>query len=205
MNPKRQNTENKSPQGIIGEVIRGSTSQFETQCYELYKMPRLGALVVSDDEYPIFGVVSHSVTESLDPTRTPRPRGPGAKNVKSIYQENPQLQNLLASKFISIIVGYIENDAILRKLSPVPPRILSLTRICTESEISEFSSNFDFIARLLNSTIGSPDDVLASFLNIAAQLRPNPEQYFVDAGKEVATLLPGQMRRVNLILRNSSI
>jgi len=204
MNAKKKNKGGLSD-GIIGEVIRASSTEFETQCYELYQFPPLGSLVISDDENPVFGIVSHSVTESLDPSRTPRPRGPGLENVKAIYEESPQLNNLLTSRFTAITVGYMKDQSIVMRLSPVPPRILSLTRICTDSELNEFSSDFDFVSRLLNSSFASSDDVLASFLNIASSLRTDPDQYLIDIGKEIASLLPGQMRRVNLILRNASI
>ena len=203
MNAKKKNKGGLSD-GIIGEVIRASSTEFETQCYELYQFPPLGSLVISDDENPVFGIVSHSVTESLDPSRTPRPRGPGLENVKAIYEESPQLNNLLTSRFTAITVGYMKDQSIVMRLSPVPPRILSLTRICTDSELNEFSSDFDFVSRLLNSSFASSDDVLASFLNIASSLRTDPDQYLIDIGKEIASLLPGQMRRVNLILRNAS-
>tara|TARA_B100001013_G_scaffold343728_1_gene272070 strand:- start:1557 stop:2174 length:618 start_codon:yes stop_codon:yes gene_type:complete len=205
MNAKKQNKKEDPPDNIIGEVIRATSTEFETQCYELYDFPPLGSLVISDDENPVFGIVSHSVTESLDPSRTPRPRGPGLENVKSIYQESPQLNNLLTSRFASITVGYIQDQSVVRRLPPVPPKILSLTRICNESELNEFSSDFDFVPRLLNSGFASSDDVLASFLNIAARLRSDPDQYLIEIGKEIASLLPGQMRRVNLILRNASV
>ncbi|MEG3594252.1 MAG: hypothetical protein VX355_02025 [Chloroflexota bacterium] len=203
MNAKKKNKGGLSD-GIIGEVIRASSTEFETQCYELYQFPPLGSLVISDDENPVFGIVSHSVTESLDPSRTPRPRGPGLENVKAIYEESPQLNNLLTSRFTAITVGYMKDQSIVMRLSPVPPRILSLTRICTDSELNEFSSDFDFVSRLLNSSFASSDDVLAAFLNIASSLRTDPDQYLIDIGKEIASLLPGQMRRVNLILRNAS-
>ena len=203
MNAKKKNKGGLSD-GIIGEVIRASSTEFETQCYELYQFPPLGSLVISDDENPVFGIVSHSVTESLDPSRTPRPRGPGLENVKAIYEESPQLNNLLTSRFTAITVGYMEDQSIVMRLSPVPPRILSLTRICTDSELNEFSSDFDFVSRLLNSSFASSDDVLAAFLNIASSLRTDPDQYLIDIGKEIASLVPGQMRRVNLILRNAS-
>ena len=203
MNAKKKNKGGLS-ECIIGEVIRASSTEFETQCYELYQFPPLGSLVISDDENPVFGIVSHSVTESLDPSRTPRPRGPGLENVKAIYEESPQLNNLLTSRFTAITVGYMKDQSIVMRLSPVPPRILSLTRICTDSELNEFSSDFDFVSRLLNSSFASSDDVLAAFLNIASSLRTDPDQYLIDIGKEIASLLPGQMRRVNLILRNAS-
>ena len=203
MNAKKKNKGGLSD-GIIGEVIRASSTEFETQCYELYQFPPLGSLVISDDENPVFGIVSHSVTESLDPSRTPRPRGPGLENVKAIYEESPQLNNLLTSRFTAITVGYMKDQSIVMRLSPVPPRILSLTRVCTDSELNEFSSDFDFVSRLLNSSLASSDDVLAAFLNIASSLRTDPDQYLIDIGKEIASLLPGQMRRVNLILRNAS-
>ena len=66
------------------------------------------------------------------------------KNVKSIYEESPQLNNLLTSRFTAITVGYSKDESVVLRLSPVPPRILSLTRICTDLELNEFSSNFDF-------------------------------------------------------------
>jgi hypothetical protein len=204
MNAKKKNKDGLF-NGIIGEVIRASSTEFETQCYELYQFPPLGSLVLSDDENPVFGIVSHSVTESLDPSRTPRPRGPGLENVKAIYEESPQLNNLLSSRFTAITVGYLKDQSMVMRLPPVPPRILSLTRICTESELTEFSSDFDFVSRLLNSSFASSDDILASFLNIASSLRTDPDQYLIEIGKEIASLLPGQMRRVNLILRNASI
>ncbi|MCH2312188.1 MAG: hypothetical protein MK362_06870 [SAR202 cluster bacterium] len=205
MSSSKQTKKDNFSEEIIGEVIRASSTDFETQCYELYQFPPLGSLVTSDDENPVFGIVSHSVTESLDPSRTPRPRGPGLKNVKSIYEESPQLNNLLTSRFTAITVGYSKDESVVLRLSPVPPRILSLTRICTDLELNEFSSNFDFISRLLNSNFPSSDDVLAAFLNIASGLRHDPDQYLIEIGKEIASLLPGQMRRVNLILRNASI
>ena len=129
------------------------------------------------------------MTESLDPSRTPRPRGPGLENVKAIYEESPQLNNLLTSRFTAITVGYMKDQSIVMRLSPVPPRILSLTRICTDSELNEFSSDFDFVSRLLNSSFASSDDVLAAFLNIASSLRTDPDQYLIDIGKEIALSL----------------
>tara|TARA_Y100001936_G_C16011919_1_gene634147 strand:- start:513 stop:1130 length:618 start_codon:yes stop_codon:yes gene_type:complete len=203
MGSAKQEKKDNFSGNIIGEVIRSSSTDFETQCYELYKFPPLGSLVTSDDENPVIGIVSHSVTESMDPSRTPRPRGPGLDNVKSIYDDSPQLNNLLTSRFTSITVGYTKDSSIVMKLSPFPPRILSPTRICNDSELNEFSSNFDFVSRLLNPSIGSSDDVLAAFLDIASSLKPDPEHYLIEIGKEIASLLPGQMRRVNLILRNA--
>ena len=84
-------------------------------------------------------------------------------------------------------------------------QVTSFDSVFTKTiQIFIFSSDFDFVSRLLNSSFASSDDVLAAFLNIASSLRTDPDQYLIDIGKEIASLVPGQMRRVNLILRNAS-
>ena len=59
----------------IGEVIESSTTEFTTQCRELYSSPALGSLVVSGSTDLVYGVVSHVTTKSLDPGRRPRVMG----------------------------------------------------------------------------------------------------------------------------------
>ena len=79
----------------VGEVIEASTTQFTSQCYELYEMPPLGSLVRTGD---IYGVVAHAATKGLEPGRRPIARGRDEESEAAIYQENPQLARLLRSR-----------------------------------------------------------------------------------------------------------
>ena len=76
----------------IGEVIESSTTEFITQCRELYSSPALGSLVVSGSNDLVYGVVSHVTTKSLDPGRRPRVMGEGDETEDDIYSKNPQIR-----------------------------------------------------------------------------------------------------------------
>ena len=57
----------------VGEVVEASTTEFATQCYELYEAPPLGSLVRCGEEPSVLGVVADIATRSMDPSRRPTP------------------------------------------------------------------------------------------------------------------------------------
>ncbi len=190
--------------GRVGEVVRASTTEFETECYELYASPPLGALVICGEEIPVFGIVADSVTESLDPTRPPAPRGASMASEREVYIDNPQLSRLLATRFVSVAVGHMDGSDIRWRLAASPPRILSFVRVCDDDETHDFSVNVGFLPRLLDARIGSPDEFVAAYLRRSAAVHSDPEAFVVRAGKELAGMLPGQLRRVTAILRTAT-
>ena len=54
---------------------------------------------------------------------------------------------------------------------------------------------------LVSSQVGSPDDVTASFLRLASRSLEDSHGFLVKAGKELATLLGGQLPRLNGLLK----
>jgi len=190
--------------GRVGEVVRASTTEFETGCYELYQSPPLGALVVCGEETPIFGVVADSLTESMDPTRPPAPRGAGMASEREVYDDNPQLSRLLSTRFTSLAVGHMSGSDIRWRLAPNPARILSFVRICDDDETRDFSAEVGFLPRLLDARVGSPDEFVAAYLRRCAAVHSDPESFVIRAGKEIAGMLPGQLRRVSAILRTAT-
>ena len=188
----------------LGEVVRASTTEFETECYELYQGPALGSLVLCGTENPVFGIVADSVTENLDPTRPPAPRGAGMATESEVYADNPQLARLLATRFTSLAVGHMDGSEIKWRLAPSPPRILSFVRLCDDDETRDFSAEVSFLPRLLDARVGSPDEFVGAYLRRSAAVHADPESFVIRAGKELAGMLPGQLRRVTAILRTAT-
>ena len=185
----------------LGEVVEASTSDFGTQCHRLYDAPPLGTLVKSEGDSPIYGIVGEVTTQSIDPGRRTMAMGEDDDSGDAVYRRNPQLARLLTTEFRSIVVGHRENGTLRRYLAPLPPRIHSFVYRCPIEEVADFSDSMDFLPLLLASSVGSQDDVIASFLRRSSETHSDPETFLVDAGKELARALGAQLQRLNGILR----
>ncbi len=190
----------------LGEVIATASAQFTAHCYELYGAAPLGALVrtgvpTSRD----YAVVCNVLTEGVDPTRKPTPRGQGLPDEDAIYRDNPQLPKLLRTSFQAIIVGHGNGTGIRYSLPPSPPRIHAFVLACTPDEVRAFTLRLDFLPLLLSSANeGGPaltDQVAAAFLRQAASAHPDPQAFLVSAGRQLARLLARDVQRLQPILQ----
>ena len=185
----------------VGEVVEASTTEFVAQCHELYGSPPLGALVKTGGDHTVYGVVADVATRSLDPGRRPVAMGAGEADVEAIYSRNPQLGRLLSTEFRSVVVGHIADGRLNRYVAPLPPKIHDMVYPCPEEETREFSGSLHFLPLLLAVQTGSPDDVAAAFLRGASRSYADPRAFLVGAGRELASLLGGDLQRLNGILR----
>jgi hypothetical protein len=188
----------------VGEVVEASTTEFLTQCYRLYDAPPLGSLVRTGDDSRIYGIVCEVATRSIDPSRHLIPRGEDEDDEESVYLNNPQLNRLLFTEFRAVVVGHREDELIRRYLPPLPPRIHSFAYRCDADELRDFSVSLDFIPIVLSSPIAAHDDVIASFLRQASTAHPEPRDFLIGAGKELAGYFGGQLQRLNNVLRRIS-
>ena len=184
-----------------GEVVKVSTTVFIAQCHRLYEAPPLGSLVKCGRDSPIYGVVGEIKTQSLDPGRHPIAMGEAEETEEEVYMHNPQLSRLLSTEFQCVTVGHQVDGLLHRYVAPLPPKIHSFVYRCRDEEVRDFSGSLDFLSYLLASPAGPPDDMVASFLRQASLSHPEPETFLVEAGKELATLLGGQLQRLNGLLR----
>ena len=187
--------------GPIGEVVAASTTEYLAQCRTLYGAPPLGSLVKSEGDDAVYGIVGEVATQSIDPGRRAIAMGRHDETAEAVYERNPQLTRLLATEFRSVVVGYRADGALHRYLAPLPPKIHSPVFRCDPPDVVEFSRSLDFVPLLLAAPFGSQDDVIASFLRLASAAHPDPDAFLVEAGRELATLLGGQLQRLNGLLR----
>ncbi|MBN1692658.1 MAG: hypothetical protein JW845_03785 [Dehalococcoidales bacterium] len=182
----------------IAEVIEASIVEFTAQCYELYEVPPLGALVKTGD---IYGIVSNSETTGLEPGRKPIARGKDETSEEAVYESSPQLSKLLRSHFTAVVVGYKRDDRIHQHLSPQPARIHGFVYLCPPEEVEEFSKSFTFLNILLNAYAPIPvEELIFATLKQMGHVRDDSRSFLVAAGKELAKQLSSNITRLKNIL-----
>ncbi len=182
----------------IAEVIEASIVQFTAQCYELYEVPPLGALVKTGD---IYGIVANAETTGMEPGRKPIARGKDEATEEAVYQSSPQLSKLLRSQFTAVVVGYKKDGKIHQHLSPQPARIHSFVYLCPLEEVDEFSKSFTFLSILLNVVVPIPlEELITAALKQMSHVQKDSRVFLVAAGKELANLLSSNIARLKSIL-----
>jgi hypothetical protein len=190
-------------QNKIAEVIEASTAQFTAQCYELYEVPPLGALVKTGD---IYGIVAHAETAGMEPGRKPIARGKDEPSESAVYESSPQLKKLLRSEFTAAVVGYKKDGKIYQYLPPEPAHIHSFVYLCQPEEVDEFSKSFSFLNILINAAIPIPaEELIAATLRQMSRVRQDSHSFLVAAGKELANLLSSNIARLKNILEKLKI
>jgi len=186
----------------VGEVVEASSTQFIAQCYELYQVPSLGALVkTADASVELYGIVYHAATSGIEPGRRPIARGKDETSEEAIYQSNPQLLKLLKSEFCGLVVGHRQDGKLYHYLPPKPARIHGFVYLCPPEEVKEFSQSFDFLNILLNARLPiSSEELVAAALRQMSQSQEDSRAFLVAAGKELALLLSGQFQQLKSIL-----
>ena len=189
----------------IAEVIESATERFTAQCYRLYEAPPLGTLVRAGGEAPVYGVVASIATTSLDPGRRVIARGAEEATEEDVYRSNPQLERLLRTDFQATVVGHSANGTVRHGLPPLPPHIHAFVFTCLPKEVCQFTEDLDFLSLLIGQGTGVADEVAAAYLRQAATAHQDAEAFLVRAGRELATLLGGDIQRLNAILRRLAL
>ena len=189
----------------IGEVIEASTRGFMAQCYCLYDAPQLGSLVRTAGDAPVYGVVYDVSTHSIDPGRRPIAMGEDEETEEGVYQSNPQLAQLLRTEVSVLAVGHDADGLTWPGLPPSPPRIHAFVYRCSNQEAVHFTSDLGFLPLLLDGGMPAADQVTATFLKTASQAHEDGQAFLLKAGRELASLLSGQMPRLNTILRRLAL
>lgn len=193
----------------IGEVIESTTTGFTSGAYELLAAPPFGALVRAQaraEGMSVYGLVYDIRTGSKEPGGRALVRGRTYSGRElyddEIYQEHPDLAEVLQTEFSAITIGFAQGGRIYQYLPPQPPPVHYSVYECPGDELARFSERTDFFRTLLFAYQIPSDELLAAIIRSAARARPGAERdYLVHAGREVASLLKDDYDRLTAILR----
>ena len=180
-----------------------STTGFRAQCYRLYESPPLGALVRTGGPYPAYAVVHNVVTEGIDSSRRPVAKGADAATEEEVYRSNPQLTQLLRTDLQAVVVGHSTEGDLRYGLPPLPPPVYAFVYACGREETRRFASNPEFLRPLASSGIPALEEVVSACLRLTADAQTDSSAFLVAAGKQLMSILPGEFRRVEAILRKA--
>lgn len=186
----------------VGRVISASNAQFAVGCRLLRsQVPTFGALVKTEaeteNEVTIVGLIRD--VQLLD--------DPLVRQVAVMIEERPELiadqyQRLLPIEVQVKVAGYHCDGRWCHWLPPQPPMSLAQIVTCTDEELCAFSQRFDYFRLILDSRDPLSDELLAAHLRHAATARgPGGGEFLVDAGRELARLLAGDLLRLDGLLR----
>lgn len=189
---------------MVGRVLRASTRGFScgTHSARIDNRHDFGALVkapiANDDSVFAIGVIyaveikddllisELVMAEAVDP------------NVLRDQREN----RIIPVEISVLNIGYQMGDRYIHSLPPRPPMSLSAVTLCNVQEVFDFTGKPDFFRLILNAGEVPSDDLLAAVLRHAALAYHPDERYsfLVTAGRHIAQLLSGDMKRLSSIL-----
>lgn len=195
----------------IGEIIESTTTQFVAGAYALLATPPFGMLVRAQsraEHSGVYGLVYEIRTGSKEPGGRALVRGRTYAGRElydeEIYQEHPDLAEVLQTEFAAITVGFVEDGRIYQYLPPHPPPVHYSVYQCAPGELVQFSQTTDFFRTVLFAYQIPSDELLAAAVRAAARALSDAgaeREYLVRAGREIALLLKDDYDRLTAILR----
>ena len=188
----------------VGEVIDTSVADFVAQACTFDVAPPFGGFVkVTVPERTIYGIVYAIHSGSIEPGGRPVLRGREGMRDRAIYDQNPDLEQLLRTEFSALIVGYEERGSLRLYLPPSPPSLHWSVVACEASEVVRLTQRLDYLRTILAATHDVPvDALLAANIRLARDARPSDPGFTIKAGRELATLLKHDYPRLTAILRS---
>ncbi len=186
----------------VGRVLRASTRSFAFGCQVMQpNVPTFGAFVRADGRTPgaaIYGLIYDVVVEDDLLVRRVIVADPPEEVVRD-QQNNRQVPIEVSV----LAVGCREGGRIVHAVPPQPPVTMDYLYQCGPAELVEFTRRFDYFRLVLDAPEVPADELLAASLRAAAAARPpaEREEFLVEAGRELARLLAGDLLRLDGLLR----
>ena len=186
----------------IGEVVDTSVADFIAQACQLNVAPPFGGFVkVTAPERTIYAVVFAIHTGGLEPGSRPVLRGRDGMRDAAIFDQNPDLEQLLRTEFSALVGGYQEGSALRTYLPPSPPPLHWSVLECDQSEIARLTRRLDYFRTILSAGQAPVDALLAANIRLAGGASTDESAFRIRAGRELATLLKHDYPRLTAILR----
>jgi len=186
----------------VGRVLRASNREFAIGCRVMQpEIPVFGSFVRVEGRAPdsaIYGLIYDVVVQDDLFVR----RFIIADPPEEVVQD--QRQNRQVPIEVSVLaVGCRQGAQIRHCIPPQPPVTMDTLYQCDAQEIVAFSQRFDYFRLILGAPEVPVDELLAASLHLAAAARPEHEreEFLVQAGRELARLLAGDLLRLDGLLR----
>lgn len=114
-----------------------------------------------------------------------------------------QRQNRMIPVEVKILnIGYMDDSEFVHSLPPRPPMSLSDVELCTPDEVFAFTSRFDYFRLILGASEVPTDDLIASAIRGAANVRSDDEyiDFLIACGQKIARDLSSDLKRLSHIL-----
>jgi len=186
----------------VGEIIDTSVAEFSAQACELNVAPPFGGFVkVTGPDRTVYGVVFAIHTGSLEPGGRAVLRGRDGMRDKAIFDQNPDLEQLLRTEFSALVIAFSEGGTLRSYLPPSPPHLHWSVVECDLAEIVKLTARLDYLRTILSANDAPVDALLAANIRLAATAHADNRGFLVQAGRELATLLKHDYPRLTSILR----
>jgi hypothetical protein len=149
----------------------------------------------------LYGVVFHAEIGALE---AGRPLTAFGLDEETLRREQPQIYELLATRFSAALVGYEDASGTLHPfLPPRPPRPHARVWLPDDAMICRLTDRLDYLRPLLLGAAAATypaDDLAAALLRNAWRARGGDEAFLLRAGRELAALLPTDYDRLRAIV-----
>ena len=185
----------------VGRIVRSSTTRFAVGCQVLRpQVPAFGALVkvqaLGDDQ--VYGLI-YDVRMEDDPFVRQMATTEG---LPPEYIEDQRRNRQVPIEVGVLVVGCRSDGEIHHRLPPQPPLSLDVIHTCGGEELVVFTRCLDYFRLVLDNRDVPADELLAANLRYAARARDNAGgEFLVEAGRELARLLAGDLLRLDGLLR----
>ena len=159
------------------------------------------APITDDAPTALFGLVFHAETGAIEPGR---PLSALGLTEDELLREQPQIYELLATRFSAALIGWTDADGRFRaSLPPRPPRPHARVLTATPADEKLIASDLGWLRGLVRGErvpTGIADELLIAALRRLWSASGEGEAFALRAGKELSRLLAADYERLRTIL-----
>jgi hypothetical protein len=190
---------------VIAHVLRAGTAGFSAGArVSEIRSPAFGAIVRAQPSMEGRGAI-YGLLYDIHIDDDPMVRQLVLADAVSDETIHDQRHHRIVPLEMSVLaIGYRTEEGWVRHaLPPRPPLSLDPVYLCSPAELQEVGSRFDYFRMVFGASQVPGEQLLAAtLLNVAATM-PEDERYgfLVEAGREAARLLSGDMARLDFLLK----
>ena len=192
----------------VAEVVSSSITDFTAQCFNndndepnLPEKPRFGSFLKVDSQENGIAIIAVVVNVKTGPQdNIHRPSALGLTR-QELQVEQPQIFSLLKTEVHAKIVGHMILDRAFQHLPPQPPEVHDFVYQAQTEEVRQMTSDFEFLRLLVNVSDVPQDELIAATIREAHIVTGLDDQFLVEAGKKLSSILRSDYDRLLAILR----